>query len=263
MKEALLRPAGIAADETDFLEAEAGRQWDSLARSESDGVVLDMPGLRGLSPALQRCLLRRAVQSVAGTLKDFESGHVEDMLEMLNKPAGRRLELPGGLTFTVEYDRFVLSRGAAALCPFPLLDAGLSLPVPGQVRLPGWTIRASLAGSPDSRTASPFEAYLDYDKVGGGIAIRARRRGDIFQPLGMSAEVKLKDFMINARVPRAWRNRVPVFTSEWGIIWVGGWRIAEHAKLTPETRRVLHLQMEKLADDQPGDRGSDSGKAPE
>ncbi len=262
IKEALLRTAGIAADETTFLESEARLCWDRLSQRQPPGIVL-RAGISLLPPAVQRLLLRRAVQTLAGTLKDFESGHVEDMLELLGKAPGKRLHLPDGLVFSVEYDCYVLSYAPAALCPFPEIDGELSLSVPGQVRIGGWSIRASVTptrSGPGNEDA--WSAYLDLDEVGNSITIRARRSGDCFQPLGMSGPVKLKDFMINAKVPRMWRPRVPVFASPRGIIWVGGWRIDERVKITAQTKWVLHLQMERLVNDQPGDSGSDRAEAP-
>jgi tRNA(Ile)-lysidine synthase len=49
----------------------------------------------------------------------------------------------------------------------------------------------------------------------------------------MSGTKKLQDFFVDARVPRDGRDRVPIFESTRGIVWVGGLRIAEWAKPQP------------------------------
>jgi len=57
---------------------------------------------------------------------------------------------------------------------------------------------------------------------------------------------KVNTFMIDARIPRAWRQRVPIFCSPKGIIWIAGWRIDERAKVTDKTKQVLCLKLERV-----------------
>ena len=47
----------------------------------------------------------------------------------------------------------------------------------------------------------------------------------------MAHHKKLQDFFTDSRVPRAWRDRVPLLVSEQGIAWVVGYRIAHWARV--------------------------------
>jgi tRNA(Ile)-lysidine synthase len=127
----------------------------------------------------------------------------------------------------------------------------------------GWFIRGSLKGqSPFTNYSSPsplkergtkgvrlmdnlFTAHLDFDKTGDKIIVRPRKRGDRFQPLGLSQPKKLGEFMIDAKIPRAWRGRVPLVCSLRHILWLVGWRIDERAKVTEDTQRVLRLEFKR------------------
>ncbi|MBI2303252.1 MAG: tRNA lysidine(34) synthetase TilS [Chloroflexi bacterium] len=60
----------------------------------------------------------------------------------------------------------------------------------------------------------------------------------------MAQPKKLQDFLVDAKVPRAWRDRVPLVTGDGRILWVVGWRLGEAAKVTPGTKRVLILKFE-------------------
>ena len=71
--------------------------------------------------------------------------------------------------------------------------------------------------------------------------MRGRRAGDRFQPLGMSQSKKLGEFMIDAKIPRAWRERVPVVCSAQHVLWVVGWRIDDRVKVSGSTQQVLRL----------------------
>jgi tRNA(Ile)-lysidine synthase len=62
----------------------------------------------------------------------------------------------------------------------------------------------------------------------------------------MGRPKKLNEFMIDARIPRLWRRRVPIVASPEHIIWVVGWRIDERAKVADGTSRVLRLAFKRV-----------------
>ncbi len=117
--EALRRTASIAADDLDYIDREVGRCWDKIVIEQEDAVIIDKKGLLELPAALKRYLLRRSIESMLGSLKDIEAGHIEDVLAALRKPAGRTIGLPFGLSFIIDYDRYVLTKNPASLCPLP------------------------------------------------------------------------------------------------------------------------------------------------
>jgi len=91
-----------------------------------------------------------------------------------------------------------------------------------------------------------WSAWLDRESLVGALSLRTRRPGDRFQPLGMSREKKLQDFFTDAKVPRIWRDRVPLLVSERGIAWVAGHRIADWAAIKIEelaSRPVVWVEM--------------------
>ncbi|MEE8583094.1 MAG: tRNA lysidine(34) synthetase TilS, partial [Dehalococcoidales bacterium] len=75
------------------------------------------------------------------------------------------------------------------------------------------------------------------------LLVRPRRRGDRFIPAGLGHEKKLGVFMIDARIPQAWRDRIPVVCSPQQIAWLAGYRLDERAGITPETKKVLRLEF--------------------
>jgi tRNA(Ile)-lysidine synthase len=247
--EALRRTARLAADDLDFIAHEGDKVRDEMTRREGDTVILDRKKFLTLPVALQRHLLRSAVEAVLGNLKDIEAGHIEDLLAALEKPAGRVIGLPEGLTFTIEYDRYLLAPDTASSCPFPLLERACVLKVPGRTGLPGWDIEAAVmtpaAVKDEISLTRDLTAYFDLDKTGRVLKVRRRLAGDRFQPLGMQSPKKLNAFMIDARIPRAWRGRIPVVSAPAQIIWVAGWRIDERVKVTTATKKVLCLEFRR------------------
>jgi len=247
VEESLLRTARIAAADLDFIDKEVAGLWDKVARVEKNSVVINKQKFSALPPALKRYLLRAAIESLLGNLKDIEAGHIEGIIEALDKPAGKVIGLPDGLNFTIEYDRYVLSPDSASLCPFPPLETDSGLNIPGRTGIPGWNIEAAVL--PSSRTgeasvdAADFTAWFDFNVAGDKLTVRRRRPGDRFQPLGMGRPKKLNEFMIDARIPQAWRRFIPIVCSPEQILWAVGWRIDERAKVTEDTKQVLKLEF--------------------
>jgi tRNA(Ile)-lysidine synthase len=86
----------------------------------------------------------------------------------------------------------------------------------------------------------PAGEFFDADKVGREFRLRHWRPGDRFQPIGFPSAVKLQDWFVNQKIPRARRHELVLATAESGeIFWVEGRRIGENFKLTPRTRRRL------------------------
>jgi tRNA(Ile)-lysidine synthase len=131
--------------------------------------------------------------------------------------------------------------------------------VPGRVVLPGvGTLRAERRTvQPAADALSAFgadrnEAWLDADVVAEPLQVRWRQPGDRFQPLGMESPKRLQDFLVDSRVPRARRDRLPlVVAGEDGdaIVWAVRVRIAHWARVRPETRETLHLTFAPEAPD--------------
>ncbi len=61
---------------------------------------------------------------------------------------------------------------------------------------------------------------------------RNRRDGDRFQPLGMQKDKKLKDFLIDRKIPAEVRDRIPLLVWHDEIVWVGGVAVSERFKVT-------------------------------
>ncbi len=279
--EALLRTARIASDDLAFMDKEITRLWGKTVQKQGNTVTLDKEGFLELPSALKRHLLRTCIEKLIGNLKDIESRHIEEIMDALTKPAGKRLSLPEGLTFAIEYDKYLLGSDPAALSPFPILGAELPLELPGETILPGWrveaTIRAPEAIKDDAsgyikgsfEGAKPlqnlnlplsfkgegdkggevgkqsYKAYFDLNKTGNKLLVRPRQPGDRFQPLGMSQPKKLGEFMIDSKIPSAWRQRIPLVCSPQHILWVVGWRIDERVKVTDTTKQILCLEFKR------------------
>jgi len=243
VEEALLRLGQAAAQVLDYLDTQVRQVWGQVVFPLPSGVAVDVARGKDLHPALQRHLLRALWEGVTGSPQGLTHAHLEAMVEILTGPAGRRLLLPKGVVLERAYGQAWLFRGDVP-CPLPTVQGEVEVRVPGSTPFGGWEIRGRVVSPPVAyREGGPLCAYLDADVVGEELRLRGRRPGDRFWPLGMEGPKRLQDFFVDAHIPRRWRERIALLEGEGGIVWVVGVRIAHWARVTPQTRRVLVLEV--------------------
>ena len=245
VRKALIRLSQCSSQTLSYMDSEIDKIWHKTVHQGHLYVSVSLNAFRSLDQALQNQLLRRVVFTIMGKLEDIDQSHIDNMASLMAGPAGKSLDLPGTLRFSVSYEEAVLARSTIDLCPLPPLDGQHTLNVPGETLVPGWRITADTIKQ-EERTQSPpstYTAYLNYNVVGDTLWLRTRRPGDRFQPLGMRQCKKLQDFMVDSKIPGPWRSRVPLVESPAGITWVVGWRIAEWAETRDNETLYLRLQL--------------------
>ena len=252
LRAVLRQNARVLADDYDYLAERARGAYERtlLVRSD-DSVAFALSGWRVLQPSLKRALVRLAVAELRPEMRKLDARHVDDALYVADGGrVGARAALPDGLWLFRGVDSIVFAERLVLpeLPEAPVRAA--SLPVPGQVHLEnGWVLEARTLPQEELpadalKGIDPLEAFFDAERMPGELTLRAREPGDRFAPLGMKGQRKLlRRFMMDAKVPEAWRARTPLVVAGDEVIWIAGWRIAEAVKVTAQTRQILHLRF--------------------
>ncbi len=243
VRDALLRLSRAAADETDYLDAELDRAWDSMATFGEGLASLDARALAALHPALQRRALRRAYAWSVGDSRALSESHLDALLGLVrSRRGGRSINLPRGTSARMEANALLIAVADTQdeNAQPPPLTGEYSVRVPQdlgetvEAEVGGWRLSMQAVGSHslqdnDAHPRRPFTATLRRDVLGDSATIRTRRPGDRFQPSGMSGTKKLQDFFTDAKIPRGQRDSIPLLVCQRGIAWVAGHRVADWA----------------------------------
>jgi tRNA(Ile)-lysidine synthase len=237
----LVRLAEIMRDEDDAFSELAEAILDRLGDVRERRISFSLSDFPALPKAIQRRVLRAAVARLKGNTLDLDLERTEALLRLaLSGRTGAVIELPSGLQVERKYDELVIAAQPGA--PQPPAPGEWTLPVPGEILLPEIGLRITARPSRSRRhPRDPFSALLDADKLTPPFTVRTRRRGDRFHAFGLVAPTKLQDFFVNAKVPRAERDRIPLVISAGRIVWVVGYRISEDSKVLDTTRRTIRL----------------------
>ena len=275
--ESLVRLSRAAAIDLDYLESECDRIWPQVeldpAGTSGDrnagGLSLDRAVLQSLHPSLRRNVLRRAFSLAAGDTRRLEETHVAGMDAFVGGGAGgASYQLPRGWWLHASAGCVTLTRESSIPCPLPPLSGQHPLELPGRpgetvaATLEGWRVTASLVpATPVGGEAGQgaHVAFLDGEATRGPVVVRTRKPGDRFQPAGMAGRKKLQDLFVDSKVPRHWRDRIPLLECAGEIAWVVGYRIAGWAKAPsrPEPGTLaLRIEFAQKSTGPPGTRPS-------
>ena len=255
--EVLARESAVLRDESALLERLANEAAARIVTTHADRrITLDAAALDELNRALARRVVRQALARIQ---PDHFHGfdHVEQVLA-LAAPVGERMaaDLPG-----VRVERnganVVLSRGESRE-RHGSPSFSYELAVPGRTVIPeaDCAIEARVRKRKGSQIllkqalASGQNVAVIDAAAASGLVVRSRRAGDSLRPFGMRGRKKLQDVLVDRKVPRAQRDRVPIVCDGRDrILWVAGQVACEDGRITDSTQAVVILKLSRLGED--------------
>jgi tRNA(Ile)-lysidine synthase len=227
------------------------REATGLVAERGNEATVDVARAAGLPRLVRRAAARRAY-GLAGGRGELAWRTLDAVEGLLEGDSGREVALAGGMVVERSYGelRFRRPRGRRP-------RVRVALDVPGRVEAPEVGLWVEAEEFPISdfrfpiadsalRGCGRLEELVDLEAVGERLVVRTREAGDRFTPLGLGAGKKLKDFLMDERVPREERERTLLVAGRCGIVWVVGLRLDERAKVTPATRRLARLRAGRL-----------------
>lgn len=249
----LAQLAAVAREDDDFLESLAEEAYDRCCLTAGpSAVVLDGARLLAEPLALARRVVRLVARKILGPEADLGLQGVTQVLDAAGKPAGtHHLDLPGGLRLTVEYGRcrFEASAGKEAEGQAAGGDGEEEVwPVSpqGETVIPALGLVILAESIDPGEPLVPGEIRLDANRLPGPLAVRFRRPGDRIWPVGMEGSKKLQDILVDAKVPRTRRGRVPLLASGDELIAVLGHRVDRRYLAGPEADGLIRLRISRM-----------------
>lgn len=242
IRHTLLRLGQMAREDSSYWQQEIYQTLKKVVKEEDDhSLILDWSQLLTYHPALQKRVLREVIKKIQGNLLNVSFTHLEDCWQFFFHSAQGKKILPSGVILEKSYNQLIIKRKEP-------VDYAYPLQIPGVTRIPeaGLEIKSQLIGSGEriskEEMRSPWRIYLTYDPDQGPLLVRNRRPGDVFRPWGLKGSKKLKEFFIDAKIPRFQRERVPLLAQNQQILWIIGERLGEDEKKKP----TLLLEAELL-----------------
>ncbi len=216
---------------------DTGKAYTSLVAQWLSGQILDEDGVQFIS--IQALLQMQGTVSILYfwlRSYGFNSSQAQDIYEaMRSGEAGKLFE---STEYSVNVDR-----DNVFLAPvFKKFDSIQLSKQDIQFELPDGIFDIIKLDNPVPLDQKKENAMLDLEQLEFPLTIRTWELGDRFTPLGMKSTKKISDFLIDLKVPLLKKQDVKVLVSGDDIAWVIGYRIADWAKTSAATRKVLYLK---------------------
>lgn len=122
--------------------------------------------------------------------------------------------------------------------PPPPRPFAYTLRVPGECRIPELSLRFRLRRAPVEpwmfRNSGRRAGLRLPVRAGDRVEVRSRRPGDRLRPFGSDYSRRLKDLLIDRRVPRRERDRMPLLVVGAELAWIPGVTINQDFRLGSE-----------------------------
>ena len=233
--EKLAREAFIFHDADQYLTKEARKKLKTIAAMRSDGDAISIPAdvLQSEEPSMQWYLVYEALSSLGVDMKDKGQRHLADICALAEKPVGKKTLIPGGGIALRTYDCVEIRRVRKP-------DA------PAEDAL-GYEFETKRIDRTELKKTeeSSYTKTFDCDKINKNmLVLRSRQPGDRIST-SRGAHKKLKDFMIDEKIPADQRDSVLLLAMGSEILWVVGHRISEEYKADENTENVLEITIRK------------------
>ncbi|MGN0482843.1 MAG: tRNA lysidine(34) synthetase TilS [Lachnospiraceae bacterium] len=243
--------AQCVKEASEYLCKQAVMLESEMVEYTSDIAEISAEHFLQVSEVLQKQILYNVLAYLAGTEKDLTSAHIEAVLGLFLKKAGKQISLPYHLLAKRTYTHVRIEKQSEKQVEktekMPIQQ--IELPIPGEIWLPNkiGKIKTSVRKNSEKIHQIPrnwYTKWFDYDKMNSNVQIRTRRAGDYLVIDSEGRKQSLKKYFINAKIPVEKRENVFVVAQGSEILWVIGYRTSAAYWVTKETKQILEICCE-------------------
>ena len=215
----------------EYLRGQADRLYREYVEKKENGYWIQKE-LFLEKELMQSYVIRMVLEQVEGKKQDLTAAHVESILSLGRGRTGTSVSLPGGVLASQVYGNLLIRVPAAGKLPLKELEFEV-FPWENQ-QIPEKT----------------YTKWFDYDKIKSSLEIRHRKPGDFLTVTEAGGKKKLKDYMIDCKIPREERENLTLLADAGHILWIVGYRISQYYKVTSQTKTVLKVHVKGVDEDE-------------
>ena len=200
---------------------------EGLVRREGEVVFVSHKGAP--LPLLKRAI--RIAFGYIGVSVDIEDRHLSIIIDSIYDSKPITLDMPYSTKVSIEGDRLCVYR------PTPKDESTITIAGEGLYQMGGYRVIVSRVDDMIVKGA----LYADARYIVGA-TLRTRRDGDVFMPYG-SGTKKLKDYLIDKKIPLRLRDNLPLICRDKEVLVLTTHEISDLVKVTTDTTDIYRIQI--------------------
>lgn len=248
--------AELLREADDYFNQEVLRIWEKNIKVREDKSLMIRESFIGEEPPiLQKYTIKQAIAYVADSQKDITQAHVRDVLELFSKQVGKQISLPYHLVAVRGYKDVTIQNDQKEDHTNQVLPVG-EIVLSGDDQEYFWEAEGFegsmgvhvkceylIAENVENITKKAYTKWLDCDRIKKCVTLRTRKSGDYIIINEQGHKKSIKEYMIHEKIPKEERNRILLVAEDHHIMWIVGYRISYHYRVTKQTKRILKLQV--------------------
>lgn len=246
---AINRMALLLQEDNEYINNEAIKIFSKYCTVKKDEIIINRE-LFNKEKAIITRVVRKSLTTLSKSVYDFEMKHVKEVIELGNIGTNKRIDLPNGIYAENVYGEIYIKKKERLLKKETEVENLIltKSDIDGkEVDFLGCLIQFKVENKEKNLKFNNNDLikYFDYDKINEYVTIRKRKNGDRIIPLGMTGSKKLKDIFINMKVPKDYRDNIPVIQFDDEIAWVLGVKTSNTYKVTNQTKNILKVMCKR------------------
>ncbi|WP_138160119.1 tRNA lysidine(34) synthetase TilS [Peptoniphilus catoniae] len=231
-KDAILRLSDLAEKNMNFINSLV----NEYLKENRSGDALNIKKLKTMDNYFISEVVRKFLKEELSTIDGMSMVNIDQIVKAIKGSESTRISLPKNLSLGISYNSLYIEKKETFDFEEIILTEGINYTPLGKFTL-------------DFNGTYRVEKNLisiDKDKVKGRLRLRRRKEADRFIPLGMKGYKKVKDFFIDEKIERRFRDITPIICDDEEIIWIAPYRMSGLYSIDKKTENIINISMEDL-----------------
>ncbi|MEG0309033.1 MAG: tRNA lysidine(34) synthetase TilS [Clostridium sp.] len=236
----------IKRDE-EYIQENVVKVFQNYCDIQTEKVIIDKDAFY-LHPSIVSRVIRKAVLVFKGDINNIQSIHIENIIQVQKSATGKHTIIPKNILVTNVYGNIEITRKLRVNKAIEVknnVNINLNL---GENYISELGIKINIrAISNDTKINFKQGENVRYFNCGNvkNMTLRFRENGDRFAPLGMQGSKKLKDVLMDLKIPRERRDFIPLLCFDEEISWIIGYKLSEKFKIHDGVNNIIEVSIER------------------
>ena len=212
---ALNRLAYSCSKDIELINSIIKSKYSEYCIIEKAYIIIKKQAFEEMDAVITR-IIRKALVDISLKFNNFEMKHIYDIISLQKGTSGKKINITNNVVAINEY---------------------------GNIKLKIYN-KNNFNGFVNNN----FIKVFDISNI-STITIRGRKSGDKIIPLGMKGNQKIKNILIDAKVPKDLRDTIPLILFDNEVAWILGLKTSDKFKVTKNTKTFLEIRYNRKGHD--------------